>query len=325
LKRRKFITLLGSAAAWPLMARAQQSPLPVIGFLNTQWPETYAYLAAAFRQGLGDIGYTVGLNVAIEYRWAEGDNDRLPTLAAELVRTGPSVIVANSVAVNAARAATAEITIVFMIAADPVAMGLVQSLNRPGGNTTDVSFLYTASLDPKRMELLHELLPAMRRIGFLRDPTFTDAERQLREMLAGAERLGLDMTVLNASGATEIDAAFSRLVRDGVTGMMVGGGPLFNSRRGQLVALAKQFAVPAISESHEYVAAGGLMSYGPSITELYRQTGAYAGRILKGESPAVLPVMQPTKFELVINMKTAKALGLTVPPTLLALADEVIE
>ena len=315
----------GAAAAWPVAARAQQSTMPVVGFLNTQSPETYAHLEAAFRQGLTDRGYTPGRDVAIEYRWAEGHNDRLQNLAAELVKTRPSVIVANSVAANAARAATAEIPIVFMIAADPVAIGLVQSLNRPGGNITGVSLLYATSLDPKRLELLHEMLPAMRHIGFLFDPTFTDAERQLREMRAGAERLGLDMAVVNASTVIEIDTAFVTFARDGVSGVIVAGAPFFNSLRDRLVALTKQFAVPAVFELREHAVAGGLMSYGPSLTELYRETGAYAGRILKGESPAVLPVMQPTKFEFVINLKTAKTLGLTVPPTLLARADEVIE
>jgi putative ABC transport system substrate-binding protein len=296
--------------------------MPVIG---TQSPKTFAHLDAAFRQGLGDSGYVPSRDVTIEYRWAEGRNDRLPTLAAELISVRPSVIVANSVAANTARAATAEIPIVFMIAADPVAIGLVQSLNRPGGNLTGVSLLYATSLDPKRMELLHELLPATRHIGFLFDPTFTDAERQLKEMRAGAERLGLNMTVLNASTASEIETAFPMLARSGVSGLIVAGAPVFNSLRERLAALTKQFSIPAVFELREYAAAGGLMSYGPSITDLYRQAGVYAARILRGESPADLPVLQPIKFEFIINLQTAKTLGVEIPPMLLARADEVIE
>src|SRR5215831_14292024 len=295
--RRKFLATLGGAAAvWPVAARAQQSGLPVIGFLNTRAPSEDAQLLAAFRQGLTETGYVEGRNVAIEYRWAEGHSDRLSTLVADLVRRQVSVIVANSQATVAAKAETTTIPIVFMTSADPVQVGFVASLNRPGGNLTGVASLGTET-NRKRLQLLHE----------------------------AASMLGRQLHILHASSRRDIDTAFANLVRLQASGLVIGTDPFFNSWSEQLAVLALRHAVPAIYEFRAFAAAGGLASYGGRITDLYRLGGVYAGRILRGDKPADMPVQQETRVELIINLKTAKALGLTVPLPLLGRANEVIE
>jgi putative ABC transport system substrate-binding protein len=323
--RRQFITLLGgAAAAWPVAGRAQQPAMPVVGFLNTRAPGEDTHLPAAFRQGLSGTGYIEGKTVAIEYRWAEGHNDRLPALAADLVRRGVSVIAANSQATIAARAATTTIPIVFITGADPVQVGFVASMNRPGGNLTGVASLDT-ELGRKRLQLLHELLPKGGAIAALVNPTFPSSDIQARDLQAAASTLGLRLHILHASTEREINTAFANLARLQASGLVIGNDPFFTSWSEQLAALALRHAVPAIYEFRAFVAAGGLMSYGPRIADLYRLVGVYTGRILKGEKPADLPVQQSTSVELIINLKTAKALGLTVPLPLLGRADEVIE
>jgi putative ABC transport system substrate-binding protein len=326
MRRRDFIALAGSAAAaWPLAARAQQ-PMPVIGFLGSASAAPNADSVAAFRQGLGEGGYVEGRNVVIEYRWAENLYDRLPALAAELVRRPVAVIVASGgpVAAQAAKAATSTIPIVFTASSDPIKLGLVASLSRPGGNMTGSAML-TAELDAKRLELLRELVPTARVIGALVNPGRTDAEAQSRDAQEAGRALGLQVIILSASSERNIDTAFASLAGQGIGALLVGADPFFHSRRVQLVALAARHAVPAMYMSRDFAAAGGLMSYGASIADGYRQAGIYAGQILKGAKPADLPIVQPTKFEFMINLKTAKALGLDVPPMLLARADEVIE
>jgi ABC-type uncharacterized transport system substrate-binding protein len=326
VKRRAFITLLGGAAAWPLAARAQQPAMPVIGVLDARSPGTTENSLRAFREGLKDTGYIAGENVALEYRWAEDQIDRLPALAADLVQRRATVIAAISpTAALAAKAAIATIPIVFIVNEDPVRLGLVASLARPGGNLTGINIL-TAEVTAKRLDLLRELMPSATRVGVLVNPVnATNTETTLREMAAAARTTGLQVKVLNASTSREIDAAFASLLHERPDALFVGAEPYFYSRRVQLAVLAASHRLPAIYSQRDFVVAGGLMSYGTNIADAFRQIGVYAGRILKGTKPADLPVVQASKFELVINLPTARALGLEVPPMLLARADEVIE
>jgi putative ABC transport system substrate-binding protein len=317
--------LLGGAATWPLAARAQQSAMPVVGFIRASTPEGGAEPLAAFRQGLGETGYLEKQNVTIEYRWAQGQYDRLPALAADLVRRKVAVIAATTTpAALAAKAATASIPIIFETAGDPITLGLVASLSRPGGNVTGVTQL-SSELVSKRLGLLHDLIPTAKIIASLVESRDPRAETQSRDMQQAAHALGLQIHILNANTEGEIDTAFAALVQLRAGALIVGTGQLFRKRSEQLLALAVRHAVPAIYQYRDATAAGGLISYGASLTDAYRQAGVYTGRILKGERPADLPVLQPIKFELVINLNTAKALGLTIPPGVLAIADEVIE
>jgi putative ABC transport system substrate-binding protein len=326
LKRREFITLLGGAAAWPLAARAQQPAMPVVGFLDPRSPGTTDHLVRAFQQGLKDTGYVDGENVTVAYSFADGQFDRLPELAAELVRRRVAVIFASAIAsALAAKAATATLPIVFIVAEDPVRRGLVTSLARPGGNLTGINFL-TSELVAKRLELLRDLVPAATRVVVLVNPTNAiSTETTLRDVETAARAMGLQIQVFNASTGHEINLAFAAFVRDRPDALFVGLDPFFTSRRVHLATLATRHVVPMTSGNREIVEAGGLMSYGANIVDAYRQIGAYTGRILKGAKPADLPVVQASKFELVINAQTARMLGLTVPPTLLSTADEVIE
>jgi putative ABC transport system substrate-binding protein len=327
MKRRAFITLLGGAAAWPLAARAQQAgKLPMIGFLNPTSPEALAEPMRGLRQGLKEAGYVESENVTIEYRWAENQVERLPALAAELVRRRVAAIVATGgvVSASAAKAATKTIPIVFNVADDPVRLGLVASLARPGDNVTGVSIL-AAELASKRLELLHELVSGVVRVAVFANPSNPAADVTLSALEAAARAMGLQTQVLNASTSREIDAAFATFVSERPDALFVTGDPFFNSRRVQLVLLAAVHRVPATFALRDFAEAGGLMSYGASLRDAYRQVGIYVGRILKGAKPADLPVVQSSKFELVINHQTARILGLTVPPSLLATADEVIE
>ena len=325
MKRREFITLVGgAAAAWPLVARAQQSAMPVIGFLSPASLELYADRVRAFQQGLGETGFAEGRNVAIEYRWAEGHNERLPMLAADLVRSQVTVITAAGIpAVQAARAATATIPIVFQGGFDPVALGFVASLSRPGGNITGASSL-AIEVGPKRLELLHELVPAAKIVGLLVNPTNPSSEIQSKDLQAAARALGLQLHVVHARVEGELDAVFATLAQLRASALVIGNDGFLISQAKTLGALTSRHAVPAIFQFRDFAAAGGLMSYGSDFTP-YRLAGNYTGRILKGEKPADLPVQQSTKVELIINLKTAKALGITFPLPLLGRADEVIE
>jgi putative ABC transport system substrate-binding protein len=327
VNRRQFITVAGGAAVpWPLAARAQQPMKPVVGYLGSQSPDVIADLLRGFRQGLKDTGYVEGENIAIEYRWAENQIDRLPALAADLVRRGVAVIAASGgPASESAAKATTSIPIVFMVAEDPVRMGLVASLARPGGNLTGVNF-FSAELAAKRLELLRELVPAAGRVAVLLNPAeVAIAAANLRDVETAARAMALEIQVFNARTSREIYAAFAAIARERPDAVFISSGPLFTSRRVQLAHLATHHRIPAIHGSRFYPEVGGLISYGASVPDAHRQAGVYVGRILKGAKPADLPVVQATKFELVINAQTARLLGLTVPQSLLSTADEVIE
>jgi putative tryptophan/tyrosine transport system substrate-binding protein len=324
MKRREFITLLGSAAAWPAAVRAQQPAMPVVGFLRSAPLADVPHLVTAFRQGLKDIGFVEGANVAVEYRSAENHLDRLPALAAELIRQPVAVIVGNNISALAAKAATTTVPIVFADGGDPVRDGLVVSLNRPGGNATGVVF-FAGVLGAKRLDLLRQLVPKVTTIALLVYPDTADTEAERRDVQAAALAIGQQLIVLDVRNDRDIENAFATFVQRGAGALLVGTGAFLNSHRESIVALAARHALPTSYAQREPAVTGGLMSYGASIADAYRQVGSYAGRILKGEKPADLPVTRATKFELVLNLRTAKALGLDVPPTLLALADEVIE
>jgi putative tryptophan/tyrosine transport system substrate-binding protein len=325
VRRREFIALLGGAAvAWPVGTLAQQPTMPVIGFVSSTSPAPFAKLVTAFRQGLEGAGFFEGQNVAVEYRYADSQTDRLPALLSDFIRRPVTLIAGNAVAMFAAKDTTTTIPIVFAHGGDPVQDGFVASLNRPGGNVTGVSFL-SSVLGAKRLELLHQLVPTATSIAMLVNPDTPNTEAERRDVQAAALTLRQQLIILDARSDHDIEMAFGAFAQRGVGALLVGGGAFMNSHRERLVALAARYALPASYDLREYAAIGGLISYGTSITDAYRQVGIYAGRILKGDKPADLPVMQSTKFELVINLKTAKVIGLDVPPTLLARADEVIE
>jgi ABC-type uncharacterized transport system substrate-binding protein len=327
MKRREFIMFLGGAAAWPLSARAQQPAMPVVGFLHSASPEVIAHLLRAYRRGLSETGFVEGRNVAIEYRWAESHNDRLPSMAGDLVRRQVSVIatVGSTAGALAAKAATTTIPIVFMVGVDPIEVGLVASLNRPGGNITGVSNL-NEEMGQKWLEMVHELVPATTIVALLVNPANPNpAERYTTKVRAAAQARGLRLHVLYAGTDRELDAAFATLAQLRAGALVIGADLFFTSRIEQLAAQTVHETLPAIYPYREFVAAGGLMSYGTNLSDMYRQAGTYTGRILKGEKPADLPVQQSTKVELIINLKTAKALGLTIPLTLMGRADEMIE
>ena len=328
MRRREVITLLGGVAASsllrPLAARAQQPAMPVVGYLNSRAPDADPLLLSAFHQGLKEAGFVEGRNVAIAYRFAANDNDRLPELAADLVRRHVAVIVANGPATMSAKAASASIPIVFAIGFDPVQLGLVASLNRPGGNITGVVTSFD-EIGSKKLELAHELIPGAANFAALLDPSYPSTPGQTKDLEAAARTLGVQLHVLSASSEQDFDNVFGAVVKLAPGALVIGNDPFFNSRSAQLGALAARTGVPGIFQTREFAAAGGLISYGPNLAESYRTAGTYTGRILKGEAPATLPVQQSTKFDLVINLKTAKPLGLAVPSSLLATADEVIE
>jgi putative tryptophan/tyrosine transport system substrate-binding protein len=325
MKRREFIAALGGAAAWPYMARAQQQVTPVVGFLHARSPDDIAYLVAAFRHGLGEAGYVEGENVSIQYRFALGNYGQLPEMAAELVRRPVAVLVAGSDPVAlAAKAATSNIPIVFAVGSDPIKLGLVANDSRPGGNATGMDIL-TSALEAKRLGLLHELMPQATIIGVLVNPNNSTTESQWRDLHEAARAIGLQIHALRSSTDAEIDAAFEAVAQEHIAVLVVAADPFLDTRRDKIVALAQHHSIPAMYQFREHAVAGGLMSYGINLPDVYRQLGIYTGKILKGTKPADLPVMQPTKFELVINLKTAKALRIEVPTSMQLLADEVIE
>jgi putative tryptophan/tyrosine transport system substrate-binding protein len=327
MRRREFVRIVsGAVVAWPLAAGAQRSALPVVGLLGTGSKESDAFRATAVRQGLAEAGYAEGRNVGFEYRGADDHYERLPALAVELVRRDVAVIVAigGNTSAAAAKSATATIPIVFAIGGDPIKVGLVASLNRPGGNMTGVSFLNDALIE-KRLEIIHETVPTTALMGFLANPANPNADSDTKNVLAAAESKGQKMAVVHARTDSELEMAFATLVQQGAGALLVGSDPFLGNRRDKLVELARRHKVPAVYALREFAAIGGLMSYGTNITEAHRIAGLYAGRILKGEKPADLPVQQSTKVELVVNLKTAKTLGLTIPPHIVARADEVIE
>jgi putative ABC transport system substrate-binding protein len=326
VRRREFITLLGGAAvAWPLAARAQQPAMPAVVFLRSTPAIGFPFIVDAFRRGLNDVGFVEGKNVAVEYRWADNEVDRLPGLAADLVRRQVAAIVAaGTPAAQAGKAATATTPVVFVIGADPISVGLVASLNRPDGNITGVVFTIVA-LAAKLLGMLHELVPTASAIAVLRDPNGPDVEAQTRDLEEAGRATGRQILMVKAAHEREFDNAFTRIVQSGAGELLIGSGPFFLSQRRRLVALAGRHALPTMYNQREYAEVGGLISYGPSQSDAYRRAGVYVGRILKGEKPGDLPVEFSTKFELVINLATAKALGVEIPPTLLATADEVIE
>ena len=325
MRRREFITLLGSTAAWPLAANAQQAAIPVVGFLHYASPDTFAHIAEAVRRGLREASYIEGQNVTIEYRWANGHYDRLPALAAELVQRHVTVITAGgNVAAQAAKAATTVIPIVFTSGADPVWSGLVASLSRPGGNLTGAS-LVAAELAVKRLEVIRELLPHTRTVAMIVNPNYPGAESEMAEVEAAGRSIGLQIQKATAGDAPALETAFATINQMGVDAVTVGTDGFFVNQREQIASLAARYALPGIYPFPDFPVAGGLASYGASLADAYRQAGVYTGRVLKGAKPADLPIMQPVKFELVINLKTARALGLTIPPAILSRADEVIE
>jgi len=326
LRRREFITLLGGAAAWPLAARAQQTAVPVIGFLAIASRDTFGYLIDAFHRGLNDSGHVEGKNVEIEYRWADNQIPRLPALAADLVRRQVAVIAAvgGLAAPRAAKAATTTIPIVFTLGGDPVRLGLVDGLSRPGGNATGMS-VFSGTLLAKRLQVARELVSADALLAALMNPANPENESDTQDLQDAARRVGQRLAIVNASADSELVAAFESAIRQQAKLLLVGNDVFYNSRRDQIVALATRYALPTVHFQHEAVRAGGLMSYGANIPDIYRNVGIYVGRVLNGEKPANLPVIQPTRVELFINLKTAKALGLEIPPMLVALADEVIE
>jgi putative tryptophan/tyrosine transport system substrate-binding protein len=325
MRRREFITLLGGAAAWPFAAHAQQGTIPVVGFLRDSMADGSAHLVAGLRRGLSETGYVEGQNVAIEYRWGEGHPDRLRAMAADLVQRQVSVIVGSaSTGALAAKEATSTIPIVFATTVDPVQAGLVASLNRPGGNATGVTYL-TSAIGGKRLEFLHQVVPAAKTMGVLVHPDNPSTDQILRDLRAGAAALGLQLVVSFVSQERDLDGGFAMLARQRPGGLVVGADPLFTSWSAQIIERAARHKLPAIYTTADYVRAGGLMGWGVSLTDQYRLAGIYVGKILSGAKPSELPVLQPTKYDLVINLKTAETLGLTIPLTLLAVADEVIE
>ena len=325
LKRREFITLLGgTVAAWPIAASAQQPAMPVVGLVRSTPAKPFAHIVTAFRQGLNEMGFVEGQNVEIKQRWADNQLNRLPGLVADLLRRQAAVIVCNGPAVEAARSATATTPIVFVIGGDPVTLGLVTSLNRPGGNLTGLTF-FGNRLGAKRVEMLHDLVPGISIFAALVDPNFPEAVVESRDVEEAARTLGQKIVLVNAANEHEFDAAFTSIVKVGASALVVIGSPFFTSKSEMLVALSARHAIPAIYDLRDYVAAGGLISYSASFTDAYRQAGIYAGQIVKGAKPSELPVLQPTTFELAINLKTAKSLGLTLPPSFYLRADEVIE
>jgi putative ABC transport system substrate-binding protein len=326
VRRREFITLLGGAATWPLAARAQQPGMPVIGFLSSRSPEDSAHLISAFHQGLAEGGFVEGQNVAIEYRWAHGQYDRLPPLAADLVSRRVNVLTTagGEPAALAAKQATSTIPIVFGLGSDPMSVGLVESFNRPGGNATGMTF-FTTLMDPKRFGLLRDVVPGVRLIGVLLNPSFPPAQHQLQDIENAAKSVNQPIVIGKAANDQELEAAFAALVYAGTGALLVCADPYFDTRHERIIGFAQKERLPAVYQFREYALAGGLLSYGINITDAYRQYGVYTANILKGAKPAELPVLQPTKFETVINLKTAKSLGIKIPDNILSLADEVIE